>query len=166
MKVMVQVPVHEPSLDRLRALPGVSVNVLPSPANEDVRPLPVSIIQDVDILFCAIPPANIAEMNSLKFIQITSSGYSQLYDLGLPERSIRAANASGVNDISIAEWCIAMIINLARDVRGMIRNQESGIWDRSARFQRELRGSVLGIWGYGGIGRETARVAKAMGQTS
>jgi len=163
MKILVQVPVHEPSLAHLRALPGVLVEVLPPPPDEDERPLPTSLIRDVDILFCAIPPTNVHEMKSLKLVQITSSGYSQLYGLGLPERLIRAANASGVNDIGIAEWCIAMIINLARDMRGMIRNQDSGIWDRSARFQRELRGSVLGIWGYGGIGRETARLAKSMG---
>ena len=56
-----------------------------------------------------------------------------------------------------------MMVNLARNLRGMIRNQESAVWDRSAVFQREIRGSVLGIWGYGGIGRETARLAKALG---
>jgi phosphoglycerate dehydrogenase-like enzyme len=55
------------------------------------------------------------------------------------------------------------MINLARDMRSLIRNQDANNWDRSARFQHEIRGSVVGIWGYGGIGRETARLAKAMG---
>jgi phosphoglycerate dehydrogenase-like enzyme len=45
----------------------------------------------------------------------------------------------------------------------MIRNQEAAIWDRSAVFQNEIRGLTVGIWGYGGIGRETARLAKAFG---
>jgi phosphoglycerate dehydrogenase-like enzyme len=45
----------------------------------------------------------------------------------------------------------------------MIRNQEQGVWDRDARFQRELRGLTVGFWGYGGIARETARLAKALG---
>jgi phosphoglycerate dehydrogenase-like enzyme len=65
--------------------------------------------------------------------------------------------------VPIAEWNIAMMVNLARNLRGMIRNQESSVWDRSAVFQKEIRGSVLGIWGYGGIGRETARLAKSLG---
>jgi phosphoglycerate dehydrogenase-like enzyme len=56
-----------------------------------------------------------------------------------------------------------MMVSLARNLRGMIRNQEAAIWDRSAVFQKEIRGSTLGIWGYGGIGRETARLAKALG---
>jgi phosphoglycerate dehydrogenase-like enzyme len=55
------------------------------------------------------------------------------------------------------------MFQLARDMRGMFRNQEQKIWDRSAKFQTEIRGYKVGIWGYGGIGRETARLAKAMG---
>jgi phosphoglycerate dehydrogenase-like enzyme len=50
-------------------------------------------------------------------------------------------------------------------MRGMMHNQDKGVWDRSARFQHEIRGSVVGIWGYGGIGRETARQVKALGMT-
>jgi phosphoglycerate dehydrogenase-like enzyme len=68
-----------------------------------------------------------------------------------------------VFDIPIAEWNVAMMINLLRDVRGMIRHQDSGIWDRDARFQRQLRGCTVGFWGYGGLARETARLCKAMG---
>jgi phosphoglycerate dehydrogenase-like enzyme len=102
-------------------------------------------------------------MRSLEFIQISSAGYSQLFNLGLVEKGIRASNAQGVFDVPIAEWCVSMMINLARDLRGMIRNQEARIWERPARFQREIRGSTVGIWGYGSIGREIARQAKSMG---
>ena len=56
-----------------------------------------------------------------------------------------------------------MCVALARDLPGMFRNQQARLWDRSARYQREIRGSTLGVWGYGGIGRETARLAKAFG---
>jgi phosphoglycerate dehydrogenase-like enzyme len=58
-----------------------------------------------------------------------------------------------------------MMINLARDLRTMIRNQDQGQWVVEPRFANEVRGSVLGLWGYGGIGRETARLAKALGMT-
>src|SRR5262249_41658904 len=93
------------------------------------------------------------------------AGYDQLLGLNLVAKGIRACNGLGNFDVPIAEWNIAMMVDLARHVRLMIRNQEAGVWDRSAVFQREIRGSVVGIWGYGGIGRETARLAKAMGLT-
>ena len=56
-----------------------------------------------------------------------------------------------------------MMVNLVRDLRQMIRNQDKGIWDRGAVFQRELRGMTVGLWGYGGFAREVARLAKQMG---
>ena len=49
-----------------------------------------------------------------------------------------------------------MMVNLVRDLRGMVRNQEQAHWERAPRFQQEIRGRVVGLWGYGGIGRETA----------
>ena len=162
-KILIDVRIFEQGLKRLEKIPNVYIEVIE--AEERLRLLPAELIQDKDILFCTFPPENFSEMKSLKFIQITSAGYSQLFNLGLAEKNIRACNARGVFDVPIAEWNIAMIINLARDLRCLIRNQESCIWDRSAKFQSEVRGSVVGIWGYGGVGRETARLAKAMGMT-
>jgi phosphoglycerate dehydrogenase-like enzyme len=87
----------------------------------------------------------------------------KLFPLGLNERGILATNGRGCFDVPIAEWNLAMMVNLARDLRSMIRNQDAAVWDRSAKFQREVRGMTLGLWGYGGIGRETARLARALG---
>ena len=154
-------PVHSEAMGRLRSLPGVSVETIEP--KEEVRDLPRQLIESVHFLFCTFPPRNVEVMRTLEFIQIASAGYGQLVHLRLESKGIRACNGLGNFDVPIAEWNIAMMVNLARNLRGMIRNQESGVWDRSAVFQKEIRGSVLGIWGYGGIGRETARLAKALG---
>jgi phosphoglycerate dehydrogenase-like enzyme len=102
-------------------------------------------------------------MPRLRWVQIASTGYTQLIGHGLTARGIRATNARGCFDVPIAEWNIAMMVNLARDVRQMIRNQDAAVWDRSAIFQQEIRGATVGLWGYGGIGRETARLARQLG---
>lgn len=159
--VLIDMDLHAESLSRLRQIPGISVTTIEPSVT--CRPLPAEILRDKHILFCTCPPENLSDMASIELIQIASAGYAQLLNLDLVGRSIRACNATGVNDVPIAEWNIAMMVNLARDVRGMIRNQESGVWDRDARFQREIRGLTVGIWGYGGIGRETARLARSMG---
>jgi phosphoglycerate dehydrogenase-like enzyme len=159
--VLIDVPVHNESAERLAAIPVVAK--FTDTPSEERRSLPASLLADVEILFCTRPPANFEEMKSLRLIQIASSGYSQLFGLDLAERGVRACNARGVFDTPIAEWNLAMMVALARDLRGMIRNQETHTWDRSATHQKELRGSTVGIWGYGGIGRETARLAKAFG---
>ena len=163
MKVLVDMRVDEEGLRKLRAKPGLRVEVIDSPVEDASRPLPAALLADAQVLFCTFPPSNLADLRALRLVQIASVGYTQLVGLGLPERGVRACNALGVFDVPIAEWNLAMMINLRRDLRGMIRNQEHGAWDRDIRFQREIRGLTVGFWGYGGIARETARLAKSLG---
>ena len=162
MNVLIDLPVFEPSLNVLKYLTGVHTEMTRFP-EERSRVLPKELIENCDAMLCTFPPENHLEMKNLKYLQISSAGFTQVVGKGFDKRNVKVCNALGVFDIPIAEWNISMMINLSRDLRSMIRNQESQIWDRSARFQTEIRGSVAGIWGYGGIGRETARLAKALG---
>lgn len=155
-------PRFSPLVEQLLDVAGVETEFVEEPS-EKSRDLPEELIQDCEVLFCTSPPSNHAMMKKLKLIQISSAGYNQLVGQGFEKRGTKACNALGVFDVPIAEWNIAMMINLTRDLRGLIHNQDAKIWDRSSRFQREIRGSVVGILGYGGIGRETARIAKSMG---
>jgi phosphoglycerate dehydrogenase-like enzyme len=145
---------------RLEALPA-TVRLLPHPGK--VWQLPDELLPTVEIMLCKRPPANLDQMTALKLIQLVSVGYEHLRDLGFAERSLRLCNARGLYDTAIAEWVLAMMINLVRDLPGMFRNQQTAHWDRAAPFQQEIRGKVVGLWGYGGIGRETARLARACG---
>ncbi len=160
--ILVDVPVYGPALEALKSLAGVSVDVC-DPIVEACVERPKALLADREILFCGVPPANLEDMSRLRWIQIASSGFEHLVPLRLPERGIRASNARGVFDIPIAEWCIAMMVNLTRDLPQLHRNQQVGRWDRDARFQTEIRGRTVGFWGYGGLARETARLAKALG---
>jgi phosphoglycerate dehydrogenase-like enzyme len=162
-EVLVDVPASPAAIARIReSLPEVELRLVGEP-EERVRELPAEMLAGAEALFCTFPPANFSDMKRIRWVQIGSTGYSQLFGLGFAERGILATNGRGCFDIPIAEWTIAMMVNLARDLRQMIRNQDAAIWDRGAAFQREIRGLTVGLWGYGGIGRETARLAKALG---
>ena len=162
MKILIDVPVVENALAALRQPGRIEIDCI-EPPEERARALDPARIRDATVLFCTFPPTNLGDMRSLQWIQIASTGYTQLVGLDLPGRGIQATNARGCFDVPIAEWNMAMMVNLARDVRQMLRNQDAAVWDRAAIFQRELRGLTVGIWGYGGIGRETARLARQMG---
>ena len=123
------------------------------------------LLSGVEILLCKRPPRNFERMPDLRLIQLSAVGYEHLRDLGLGERPLKVCNARGVFDTAIAEWNLAMMVNLTRDVAAQVRNGDRGHWDRDDRFAREVRGGVVGLWGYGGIGRETARLARAFGMT-
>src|SRR5688572_28505836 len=141
MKVLIDMPHYAPGINALNEVPGISVVQVAQP-EEKVRALPVELIKDCDVLFCTFPPSNHDQMDQLKMIQISSAGYTQLIGKGLSERNIQCCNALGVFDVPIAEWNIAMMINLARDIRSLLHNQDNQVWDRSARFQHEIRGAV------------------------
>ena len=161
LRILVDVAVEPEALGQLRARPDVEVRVVPFAEAE--RPLAKDTIDDVEVLFCTVPMSNFSEMGCVRWVQIASSGYAQLFPHNLAERGIRATNARGCFDVPIAEWNIAMMINLRRNLPQMSRNQQLRVWDRSAIFQRDVRGMTVGFWGYGGLGRETARLAKCMG---
>src|SRR5712692_4950843 len=165
-RILIDMPVHRERLKELQSIDGIQIDLLPpqevSPQTSPAE-VPLELLSGAGFLFCTIPPANFAAMTELRWIQVASAGYSQLFGLNLVERSIRASNARGCFDVPIAEWNVAMIVNLARDLRQMIRNQDAQVWDRGARFQSEIRGLTVGLWGYGGIGRETARLLRALG---
>jgi phosphoglycerate dehydrogenase-like enzyme len=163
LRIVSDVPLEVPALARLRALPRVAWELLPFHKAE--WDIPCELLRHSHVLLCKLPPRNFADMPDLKIMQITTVGYEHLRHLGLADRPLRVCNARGVFDSAIAEWNLAMMVNLMRDLRGMIRNQEQAVWERAPQYQQEIRGRVVGLWGYGGIGRETARLAKAFGLT-
>lgn len=162
MKILVDVPVAPAALAALQESGPFEIDIITPPA-DTVRSLAAARIADADVLFCTFPPTNFADMRALKWVQIASTGYTQLLGLDLLGLGIRATNCRGCFDVPIAEWNVAMLVNLKRNLRQMVRNQDATVWDRSAVFQHEIRGLTVGLWGYGGIGRETARLARQMG---
>jgi len=162
MKLLIDVPLDPSAFAALEDSGRHTLDVVTPPA-EVARAFDAGRLADVDVLFCSLPPTNFADLKQLKWVQLASTGYSQLFGLDLVARGIRATNGRGCFDVPIAEWNVAMMVNLARDLRQMVRNQDTMRWDRAASFQREIRGLTVGIWGYGGIGRETARLCRQLG---
>jgi phosphoglycerate dehydrogenase-like enzyme len=163
VQLLISVDVEESAARRLEATPGLTVRVV-SPRHKEWD-LPDKAVRGTEVMLCKYPPRNLDAMKELKLIQLATVGYEHLRHLGFADRPIRVCNARGVFDSAIGEWNLSMMINLTRDLRGILRNQEQARWDRAHRFEQEVRGRVVGLWGYGGIGRETARLAKAFGMT-
>jgi phosphoglycerate dehydrogenase-like enzyme len=162
-QMLSDVSLDEAAVRRLEALPDVTVRQLPP--HKEGWELQDDLLSGPEVLLCKFPPRNLDGMADLKLIQLSTVGYEHLRHLRLADRSVRVCNARGIFDTAIAEWNLAMMVNLVRDLRSMICNQEQSRWERSPHFQQEVRGRVVGLWGYGGIGRETARLAKAFGMT-
>ncbi len=122
---------------------------------------------DPDAIMCGLGQAGLLRRmwprcSRAKWLHSFSAGIENILFPELVESSMPMTNAKGVFARSLGEYAIAAALFFAKDFRRMLASQEKGEWD-SFDYIDELTGSTMGIVGYGGIGRETARRAKAMG---
>lgn len=80
------------------------------------------------------------------------------------ERGIRVIPATGANALAVAEYVIGTAMLLLRGVYQSSDRVSSGEWPRTTLSGgREISGKVLGLVGFGGIGRLTAQLARGLG---
>jgi len=97
----------------------------------------------------------------VRWVHSMWAGVEKILFPELIESPVVLTNGRGVFKDGLAEFAIASILFFAKDLRRLVRNQEAGRWEQ---FDvQEIRKQVLGIVGYGEIGRETARLARALG---
>jgi D-3-phosphoglycerate dehydrogenase / 2-oxoglutarate reductase len=78
-------------------------------------------------------------------------------------RGILVMNAAGANSISVAELAVGLMLALARGIPAADASMKRGAWEKKGLMGVELRGKLLGIVGFGRIGREVASRARAFG---
>lgn len=97
----------------------------------------------------------------LEWIHAASAGVDALLFEELASSDVMVTNSSGVFDEPIAEWVLAAMLALAKDLPETLELQRQGVWQH--REPERLRGSTAVVVGVGGIGRATARLLRAVG---
>lgn len=100
-------------------------------------------------------------LRNVRLIQLLSAGADLVPYAGLPGHLVVASNAGAYAE-PVAEHALALTLALAKDlVREHAKMAQGGF--SQSRLNRLLRGSVCGIIGFGGIGRATAGLMRALG---
>mgnify|MGYP001828500042 FL=1 len=81
------------------------------------------------------------------------------------QRAVAVCPATGANNAAVAEYVIATAMTLLRDAYAAGSEVIVGTWPRQRCMGREIGGKVLGLIGFGGIARETAQRARALGMS-
>lgn len=102
----------------------------------------------------------IEEFTRLRFIQLTSVGYDRVPMDYVKEHGITIRNARGVYSVPIAEFVVAGVLQLYKELNGFYENQKAKRWEKR-RNLRELAGKVVTIVGCGSVGSECAKRFKA-----
>jgi phosphoglycerate dehydrogenase-like enzyme len=122
---------------------------------------------DLDALVAGSLPSDPSRTPSLRWLQVMSAGVERLVGPDTPAwpAGIALTNARGVYAVPIGQYTIAAILRVAERMDARRRQQELGRWPESEAGLTGvlIRGLTLVIVGYGGIGREIARLADAHG---
>ena len=81
------------------------------------------------------------------------------------DRRVTVYPATGANDRSVAEFVIASAMLLLRRACFSKDDVLAGNWPREQSVGREIAGKTIGLIGFGSTGKETGRIAAALGLT-
>lgn len=89
----------------------------------------------------------------LKWLNSIYAGLDFLPMDVLVERGITVTNGAGINAITIAEYVVMGMLNIAKGYRDVVRAQDRHEWLFDSPGKRELAGSKALLLGYGAIGK-------------
>ncbi|HSF13562.1 MAG TPA: D-2-hydroxyacid dehydrogenase [Erythrobacter sp.] len=89
----------------------------------------------------------------LKWLNSIYAGLDFLPMDVLIERGITVTNGAGINAITIAEYVVMGMLNIAKGYRDVVRAQDRHEWLLDSPGKRELAGSKALLLGYGAIGK-------------
>ena len=102
------------------------------------------------------------EFPKLRFVQLTSAGLDRVPLEALKARGVRVCNARGVYSVPMAEFALAGVLALCKELRFFGERQREGRWEKR-RDLRELAGRRVTVLGCGSVGTECAKRFSALG---
>jgi len=102
-------------------------------------------------------------LENLRVVQTLSAGVDHYLELVPP--GVTMCDARGVHDVPVAEWCVAAILAMQRDLPRYVRQQEQAEWRPDEQPAAEVNGMEVLVVGHGSIGEATAQRLRAFGAT-
>ena len=140
--------------------------------DETPKELIAERIADADIVILnktVIGKAEIDSAKNLKLIALFATGYNNIDVEYAAKRGIAVCNAGSYSTAAVAQHVFAFILNHASGISAYDRSVKDGEWIRSRLFSffahptHELEEKTLGIFGFGAIGSQVAKIALAFG---
>ncbi|MBO0439336.1 D-2-hydroxyacid dehydrogenase [Candidatus Enterococcus ikei] len=111
----------------------------------------------------------IQEAKQLKYIGVLATGYNVVDVIAAKEQGIIVTNIPTYGTDTVAQYTIALLLELAHHIGAHSDSVKRGEWTNSKDWcywnypQIELSGKTLGIIGYGRIGQRVGEIAAALG---
>lgn len=164
MNIIISEFMDETAVEALRR--RFSVNY--APALADQRTVLLALLADAPALIVRnrtqVDAALLAAAPRLKVVGRLGVGLDNIDTAACQARGIEVIPATGANALAVAEYVIATVMVLLRGAYLSSAAVGAGEWPRARLSEgRETAGKTLGLVGFGGIGRLTARLGQALG---
>lgn len=167
---MVQVLITVPfSADQLAAFREISplVEILYHPA-EMPDDVPNDAWAKAAVLYTSHVIPDPAQVPNLRWLHVHSAGVDHVLEQPLGKLDdVQITTSSGIHATIITEYVFMMMLAFGHRLLALLKHQSTAHWPDENKYTLfmplELRGSTIGIVGYGSIGREIARLANTFG---
>jgi glycerate dehydrogenase len=109
----------------------------------------------------------IFKLQKLRYVGVLATGFNVIDTEAARDKNIIVANVPGYGASSVAQATWALLLELTNRVGQHSHHVHRGAWSRNADWSyhetplRELCGATFGIIGFGDIGKQVAKIAKA-----
>jgi glycerate dehydrogenase len=116
-----------------------------------------------------LPGSVLKQLPSLRYVGVLATGYNIVDVEAARAAGITVTNIPTYGTASVAQFVFALLLELCHNVRVHADAVRAGEWSRNPDWSfwksplMELSGKTMGIVGFGRIGRQTGRIADAMG---
>ena len=118
---------------------------------------------------CRMDEGVLARCPNLRWVGIIATGTDNLDLAACRRHGVSVANVPGYSTYSVAQMTFSLLLAVCQCAERQNRAVQEGYWQLNvpAEYrilpQVELCGKTFGIFGYGSIGRQVGRIAKAFG---
>ncbi|MGE3191501.1 MAG: NAD(P)-dependent oxidoreductase [Vicinamibacterales bacterium] len=163
MKVLIADKFEQSGIDGLKAA-GCDVVYEPDAKDEALAAAIASTGADVLVVRSTKVNAAALDAGNLSLIVRAGAGVNTIDVAGASARGIYVSNCPGKNAIAVAELAIGLMLSLDRRIPDNVAELRAGTWNKKEYSKaRGLFGRTLGLIGFGSIGQEVARRARAFG---
>ncbi len=164
--VLITVPFDEETLETFRAVSD-RIDIMYHPADE-VGDVPDDVWAKINVLYTVDVVPEPALAPQLRWIHTHIAGVDHLIDQPIINaENVLLTTASGIHATNMAEYVFMMMLAFGHRLPQMLAYQSDCNWPTEQKFDTfmplQLRGSTVGIVGYGSIGREIAHIAHVFG---
>lgn len=166
IEVLVTLPISEKMAEQITQVSdAISLTVFPARENTNI---PEEIWEQVEVLYTMHTLPNPGQAPQLRWVQSYLSGVDKLLQqpLFLEANPPTLTSISGASATQVAEHVFTMLLALGHQIPKFLNLQRQKKWmaEKGKNYTpTELRGSTVGIVGYGSIGRQVAKLAHTFG---